>query len=51
MYENTDVDVYYCPDLVKKFFISIDPSTINLDQNCFVVHLESGDFIVTIDPI
>jgi len=43
--ENTDVDVYYCPNLVKKFSISINPSTINLDQNCFVIHFDSGDLI------
>ena len=49
--ENTDVDVYYCPNLVKKFSISINPSTINLDQNCFVIHLDSGDLIVMLDLV
>ena len=36
---------------MKKFFIRIDPSTINLNQNRFVVHFDSGDLIVTLDLI
>ena len=51
VYENTEVDVYYCPDLVKKFYMNIDPSMINLDQNHFIVHLGSGDLIIMVDLI
>ena len=47
MYDNMDIDVFYCPDLVKNY-LSINPATIDLEQNYFAIHLDSGDLIVTI---
>ena len=41
VYTNVVVDVLYCPDLVKKFYENIDPSTIKLDLNHFIVHFDS----------
>ena len=38
VYDNTDVDVFYCPDLVKKIYT--DTITINLEHNQFLVHLD-----------
>ena len=32
VYDNTD-NVFYCEDLIKKFYESINLSTINLDQH------------------
>jgi len=49
VYDNTNLDAYYCPDLVKKFYLGIDVVTI--DHNHFVVHLDHGDFEVTRDTI
>ena len=45
VYVNTDLDAYYCPDLVKKFYLGIDVVTIDHDH--FVVHLDHGDLEVT----
>ena len=41
VYDNTDLDVYYCPDLVKQFYLGIYVTTINHDH--FVVHLDQGN--------
>jgi len=51
VYDNTNVDVFYCPDLVRKFYTGIDTIFIDLNQNQFLVHLESRDLLVTIDRI
>ena len=51
VYDNTDFNSFYCPDLVKQFYTSIDASTINLDLNQFVVRFDTGDLLVTIDTI
>jgi len=51
VYDNVDVDVFCCPDLVKKFYESIDPTIINLDQHQFIVHFDSGNLIITVDLI
>jgi len=39
------------PDLVKKFHIEMDMNTIDLDHNQFLVHLDNGDLLVTIEKI
>ena len=49
VYDNTNLDAYYCSDLVKKFYLGIDAVTIDHDH--FVVHLDHGDFEVTRDTI
>ena len=47
----SDVDTFYCPDLVRKFYLAIDTDPINLDLNQFIVHLDRGDLLVTIETI
>ena len=49
VYDNTNLDAYYCPDLVKQFYLGIDVETIDHDQ--FVVHFDHGDLAVTRDTI
>jgi len=51
VYDNIDVDGFYHPDLVKKVYVNIDPSTINIDLNQFVVHFNSSNLIISIDLI
>ena len=51
IYNNTDLDAYYCPELVKKFYFGTDVTTINLDLNQFLVHLDHGDLLVTVETI
>ena len=45
VYDNTTLDAYYCPDLVKQFYVGIDIETIDHDH--FVVHFDHGDLAVT----
>ena len=33
VYNNFDVDIFYCPDLVRKFYLETDTDFINLDLN------------------
>ena len=49
VYNNTDLDAYYFPDLVKEFYLGIDVATIDHDH--FVVHLDHRDLKVTRDTI
>jgi len=51
MYDNEDSDVYYCPNLVTQFYIHIDTSTIDHNLHTFIVHFDSGDFVVNINTI
>jgi len=44
VYDNSDVDTFYCSDLVRKFYLRIDIDFINLDLNQFLVHLDHGIF-------
>ena len=45
VYDNIDLDTYYCPDLVKKICMGINVAAIDHDH--FVVHLDHGDLEVT----
>ena len=45
VYNNTDLDAYYFPDLVKEFYLGIVVTTIDHDH--FIVHLDQGDLEVT----
>jgi len=36
---------------VRKFYLGIDTDSINLDLNQFIVHLDHGDLLVTIETI
>ena len=47
VYNNSNEDVFYCPNIVNKFYSGIDTNTIGLDQIQFLVHLEHGDLLVT----
>jgi len=51
VYDNSDVDTFYYPDLLRKFYLRIDIDFINLDLNQFFVHLDHGDLLVTIETI
>ena len=51
VYDNSEFDTYYCPELVKEFYTCIDTTTIDLDNHQFTVHFDTGDIIVTIDMI
>jgi len=51
VYDNSDYEAYYCPELVKLFYANLDQATINLDTHQFTVHLATGDIIVTVDML
>ena len=51
VYDNSDGDNFYCPNLVRKFYLGIDIDSINLDFNQFIIHLDHGDLVVTIETI
>ena len=51
VYDNSAVDIFYCPDLVRKYYLGIDTDSINLDLNQFIVHLDHGDLLVTTETI
>ena len=50
-YDNSEYEAYYCPKLVKIFYSSINQNIIDLDAHQFIVHLATGDIIVTTDMI
>ena len=51
VYNNTDLDTYYCPKLVKKFYLGINATIINLDVNQFLVYLNHRDLLVSLETI
>ena len=51
VYDNSEFDAYYCPELVKKFYICIDTATIDLDHHQFNVHFDTGFIMVIVDMI
>ena len=51
IYDNSEYEAYYYPERVKKFYSCIDTITIDLDNNQFTVHFETGDIIVIVDMI
>jgi len=51
VYDYSEFDTYYCPELVKEFYTCIETTTIDLDHHQFTVHFETGDIMVTIDII
>ena len=51
VYDNSDHEDYYCPELVKLFYANIDQASIDLDTHQFTVHLATGDIIVTVDML
>jgi len=51
VYDNSDHEAYYCPELVKLFYAHIDQASIDFDNHQFTVHLPTGDIIVTVDML
>ena len=51
VYDNSEYEAYYYPELIKIFYSSIDQTTIDLYAYQFTVHLVTGDIIITIDMI
>ena len=37
VYDNSDGDTFYCPDLVRSFYLGIDTASINQALNQFTV--------------
>jgi len=51
VYDNFELDAYYYPGLVKKFYTCIDTATIDFDHHQFTVHFDTEDIMVTVDMI
>ena len=47
VYDNTNIDAFYCFELVKKFCLGIDITTIYLDHNQSLVHFDHGGLLAT----
>ena len=48
VYDNTNNDAYYCPDLVNTFYNSLDHASVNRNTQQFTVHMPFGDIFVTV---
>ena len=48
VYDNSEYEAYYYPELVKLFYANLDQATIDLETHQFTVHLATGDIIVSI---
>jgi len=48
IYDNSDHEAYYCPELVKLFYNFIDYASVNFDTYQLLVHMPTGDIIVTL---
>ena len=48
VYDNTDNDAFYCPDLVTSFYNSIDHASVDLNTYQFTVHMPLGDIFITL---
>ena len=44
IYDNSEYKAFCCPELVKIFYSSIDMTTMDLDNNRFIVHLETAGY-------
>ena len=51
VYDNSESNAFYCPELVKIFYTCIDTFTIDHDHNHFTVHVDTGDLLISIDTI
>jgi len=49
VYDNSEFEAYYFPEIVKRFYSCIDTTTIDLDNHQFTVHFDTRDITVTID--
>ena len=48
IYDNSDREAYYYPELVKLFYTSIDIASVNFDTYQLTVHMSTGDIIITL---
>ena len=48
IYDNSDSEAYYCPELVKLFYTSIDHASVNFDTYQLTVHMPTGDIFITL---
>jgi len=48
IYDNSDHEAYYCPELVKLFYNFIDHASVNFDTYQILVHMPTGDIIITL---
>jgi len=48
-YDNSDHEAYHYHKLIKLFYTSIDQASINFDTNQFMVHMPTGDIVITLN--
>jgi len=48
IYDNSDYEAYYCPELVKLFYTSINHASVNFDTYQIMVHMSTGDIVITL---
>jgi len=49
VYDNSDHEAYNCPELIKLFYTSIDQASISFDTYQFMVHMPTGDIVITLN--
>ena len=48
VYDNTETDAFYCPELVTMFYTHLDQASIDPHMYQFTVHMPTGDLLVTL---
>ena len=48
VYDNSENDAFYCPELVTLFYTSIDHASVNVHTYQFTVHMPLGDLFITL---
>jgi len=48
VYDNSDHEAYYCPELVKLFYNPIDQASITFDTYQILVHMPTGDIVIAL---
>ena len=48
VYDNSYHEAYHCPKLVKLFCASLDQASINFDTKQFMVHMPTGDIVISL---
>jgi len=51
VYDNTETDAFYCPDLVNMFYTHIDHASIDSQTYQFTTHMPTGDLFITLPLI
>ena len=47
VYDNSDHEAYYYPELVKLFYTSMDQASVNFDTYQIMVHMPTGCLLYT----